>query len=154
MQLKLDFYGKLKLLSEKGVNKALKQIRAIILENFDAAWRRYLLLMNNAKDIVAFQRYTDKDPLVSYYNIAQSRFSEIMYDAMLGYIKDLISMRIEPEDRVSEINFDMLREYLFERQEKDRDLDLFLEENSESAETPPDEKKSESDSEEEEPISE
>ena len=165
VQLKLDFYGKLKMLSQKGANKALKQVRAIILENFDSAWRRYLLLMNNAKDIVAFQRYTDKDPLISYYNIAQNRFSEIMYDAMLGYIKDLISMKVEMEDdRLSEINFEMLRDYLFETREKRKDLDLFLEENTASEDDSTDEEDSadedelESDSkkdstEEDEPIS-
>lgn len=116
--LKLEFYSKLKMMKERRVEESSNFIRSIILENFDAAWRRYLLLMNNAKDIVAFQSYTDKDPLISYYNIAQNKFSEVMYNAITGYIKDLIHSQIRSDDdqgnRGQENDFSMIRDYLFE----------------------------------------
>ena len=53
-------------------------------------------IMTHAKEVVSFQSYTQKDPLISFYNIATDKFNELMNNF---YVESVMQFLTEFEAR-------------------------------------------------------
>lgn len=88
-----EFYSKLQMYKDQYGENIEDGLRKFTLKALDTSCRRYMTLMSNARDVVAFQAYTQKDPIMSFYNIARDKFNKMIYMMDLEIITNFLQSR-------------------------------------------------------------
>jgi preprotein translocase subunit SecA len=85
-------------------------IRRILLNSIDVNCRRYMMIMTNARDVVSFQSYTQRDPIMAYNKIATDKFYECVQNTKVEDVVNFMREGQTYEDMMEP--FASLKEYL------------------------------------------
>ena len=134
-ELRSKFYDQIKLYKEQYSDDSA--LRKILLHAIDVNCRRYMTLMANAKDVVAFQSYSQKDPIMAYYSIAKDKFKEMMANVNYELLTDLFQDQVEDDVDYEDLIQKMMASINLEVER----LKTILPEESKLADAEPDEEK-------------
>jgi preprotein translocase subunit SecA len=104
-ELRINFYNKMQAAKDNNDN-----IRRILLNSIDVNCRRYMMIMTNARDVVSFQSYTQRDPIMAYNKIATDKFYECVQNTKVEDVVNFMREGQTYEDMMEP--FASLKEYL------------------------------------------